>query len=89
MDPTALDALCHKVKELVPEADFILVGRELILGASDEPSWALTFDMPKRNKAFKVMKHRTERISVNGQTVEQLLDRAVAHARYQRTGSFE
>lgn len=82
-----LDAICLQVLALIPDADFILVGRQYVAcGGTPSQMWVIDFHMPRRNKAYRVMKHRMEVVHSYGETLDEALEMAVRVAYMHRTG---
>lgn len=76
---------------MIPDADFIHVGRHLMMHAGAPTfEWCVKFAMPRRDRAYRVLRHRgAETVVSHGATLEEAKANAVRDARYQRTGAFE
>lgn len=79
-----LDAICKTIQEKIPEAMSISVSRNLMHG---HYSWDLHMMVPRRDKAFRVMKGRFETLRVdNGETLEGMVEKALDYFHYHCTG---
>src|SRR5262245_48213650 len=83
-----LDKHVSVIQELIPDAHYITIGREANrLTEHEELSyqWVLHFDLPRRDRAFRVISGATT-IRVAGEVLHELLREACWHAHFHRTG---
>lgn len=78
------------VSAAVPDALDVLIGREIIrptMECTPVRLWVITLTMPRRNKAFQVMKGKFERVTSSGETFDDALADALRSAQFQRGGT--
>lgn len=81
-----IDQLCNSVKESIPDADFIEVGRLRIhVFGKSSYEWRIRFSLPRRGKKYQILRG-SESISADGESFPKALSRAINYANYHRTG---